>query len=133
MRKGGRLSGILDTIPRARARPPEPVREALRLAPRIGPLSVYPQLPGHGGIFLFGLDPLTGRVVHERHMYGPYDAEGYPIITSQIASGSGLDGSKNDVFFTDGELLFLRQQAFRPDLSPLRSAVLQPPLSNVTL
>ena len=73
-----------------------------------------------GGIFLYGLDPKTGRVIHQRRMYGPYDADGHPIIASNIASGTGLDGFKADVFLTDGELLYLRQQAFKPDLSPLR-------------
>ncbi len=73
-----------------------------------------------GGIFLYGLDPKTGRVVHQRRMYGPYGADGFPIIASSISSGSGLDGFKNDIFFTDGELLYLRHQAFKPDLQPLR-------------
>ena len=73
-----------------------------------------------GGIFLYGLDPQTGRVVHKRHVYGPYNDEGFPIITSKIASGSGLDGFKGDIFLSDGELLYLRQQAFKADLMPLR-------------
>ena len=72
-----------------------------------------------GGIFLYGLDPQTGRVFHQRRMYGPYDADGYPIITSQVSSGSGIDGFKGDIFLTDGELLYLRQQAFKADLTPL--------------
>jgi len=73
-----------------------------------------------GGIFLYGLDPQTGRVIHQRHMYGPYDDQGYPIIVSRTTGGSGLDGFKNDVFLTDGQLLYLRQQAFQPDLTPLK-------------
>lgn len=73
-----------------------------------------------GGIFLYGLDPKTGRVVHQRRMYGPYGADGFPIIASSITSGSGLEGFKNDIFFTDGQLLYLRHQAFKPDLTPLR-------------
>jgi len=80
-----------------------------------------------GGIFLYGLDPQTGRVIHRRQMYGPYDPEGYPIITSQFASGTGLDGFKGDVFLTDGELLYLRQQAFKPDLTPLKPEDPRPP------
>ena len=80
-----------------------------------------------GGIFLYGLDPPTGRVIHQRRMVGPYDAEGYPIITSKISSGSGLDGFKGDVFLTDGQLLYLRQQAFKPDLSPLKPEDPRPP------
>ena len=73
-----------------------------------------------GGIFLYGLDPKTGRVIHRRRMYGPYGDDGFPIITSSITSGSGLDGFKADVFLTDGQLLYLRQQAFQPDLTPLK-------------
>ncbi len=73
-----------------------------------------------GGIFLYGLDPQTGRVIHQRRMYGPYNEQGHPIIVSKISSGSGLDGFKGDIFLTDGQLLYLRQQAFKPDLSPLK-------------
>lgn len=80
-----------------------------------------------GGIFLYGLDPETGRIVHERHMYGPYDEEGFPIITSKISSGSGIDGFKADVFMTDGQLLYLRQQAFKTDLTPLGPEEPRPP------
>ena len=80
-----------------------------------------------GGIFLYGLDPQTGRVIHQRRMYGPYDAQGYPIITSQIASGTNLDGFKGDIFLTDGQLLYLRQQAFKPDLTPLKPEDPRPP------
>ena len=80
-----------------------------------------------GGIFLYGLDPQTGRIVHRRRMYGPYDADGYPIITSQVSSGSGIDGFKGDVFLTDGELLYLRQQAFKADLTPLAPEDPRPP------
>ncbi len=80
-----------------------------------------------GGIFLYGLDPRTGRVIHRRRMYGPYDKEGYPIITSRISSGSGLDGFKADIFLTDGQLLYLRQQAFKPDLAPLKPEEPRPP------
>jgi len=75
-----------------------------------------------GGIFLYGLDPQTGRVIHNRRMYGPYSDEGFPIITSQISSGSGLDGFKGDVFLAAGDLLYLRQQGFKADLTPLGPA-----------
>lgn len=80
-----------------------------------------------GGIFLYGLDPKTGRVICHRHMYGPYGDDGFPIITSSITSGSGLDGFKADVFLTDGQLLYLRQQAFRPNLTPLKPEDPRPP------
>lgn len=72
-----------------------------------------------GGIWLFGLDPQTGRLIHERHMYGPYGDDGFPIIASHISGGFGLHGFKNDVLLTDGESLYLRQQGFKADLTPL--------------
>jgi hypothetical protein len=80
-----------------------------------------------GGIFMYGLDPQTGRVIHQRHLYGPYSAEGFPVITSRLESGPAVDGFKNDVFLTDGKLLYLRQQAFQPDLTPLKPEDPRPP------
>ncbi|MCD6304477.1 MAG: PQQ-binding-like beta-propeller repeat protein, partial [Planctomycetes bacterium] len=80
-----------------------------------------------GGIVIYALQAETGRLVHRRRMYGPYDAEGHPIITSRLTWGSGIDGFKNDVFLEAGGLLFLRQQGFRPDLVPLRPDEPRPP------
>jgi len=80
-----------------------------------------------GGIFLYGLDPQTGRVIHRRRMYGPYGADGFPVIASKVTSGSGLDGFKGDIFLTDGQLLYLRQQAFKGDLTPLKPEEPRPP------
>ncbi len=80
-----------------------------------------------GGIFLYGLDPQTGRVIHQRRMYGPYNEQGHPIIMSKLTSGSGLDGFKGDIFLTDGTFLYLRQQAFRADLTPLAPEAPRPP------
>ena len=80
-----------------------------------------------GGIFLYGLDPQTGRIIHRRRMYGPYGADGFPVIASKISSGSGLDGFKGDIFLTDGQLLYLRQQAFKFDLTPLKPEDPRPP------
>jgi len=72
-----------------------------------------------GGIFLYALDPRTGKVVHRRHMYGPYGENGFPIINRDIVKGTSIEGFKTDIFLTDGELLYLRHQAFRPDLTPV--------------
>ena len=41
-----------------------------------------------GGIFLWGLDFQTGRVVHQRHMYGPYGDDGYPILAPRATRSS---------------------------------------------
>lgn len=72
-----------------------------------------------GGIWLFGLDPQSGRVLHERHMYGPFGDDGFPIIANDISGGFGLHGFKNDVLMADGESLFIRQQGFKTDLTPI--------------
>ena len=63
-----------------------------------------------GGIFLYGLNPQTGEVVHSRHVYGPFDAKtGFPAVGSR--------GFKGDILVTDGRLLYLRHKAFALDLS----------------
>jgi len=80
-----------------------------------------------GGVFLYALEPQTGRVVHKRRFYGPYDEKGFPIITSRVASGSAIDGVRADVLLSDGERIYLRQQAFKMDLTPLRPDEPRPP------
>ena len=63
-----------------------------------------------GGIFVYGLNPRTGEVLYDRQMYGPFDtATGFP------ATGSG--GFKSDILVADDELLYIRHQAFNPDLT----------------
>ena len=63
-----------------------------------------------GGIFLYGLNPRTGQVVHSRQVYGPFDeATGFPA--------TGHAGFKADILVTDGSLLYLRHKAFNPDLT----------------
>jgi len=63
-----------------------------------------------GGIFVYAVDPRTGRILHSRQLYGPYDEQtGFP------ATGSGP--LKGDIFVSDGKLLYLRHRALNPDLS----------------
>jgi hypothetical protein len=81
-----------------------------------------------GGIFLFGLDPLTGRVLHQRRLAGPYDEAGFPKIPGrEITGGFGLEGHKGDILLADDSLVYLRHQAFEPDLTPVDSARLTTP------
>lgn len=80
-----------------------------------------------GGIFLYGLDPHAGRIVHRRHLYGPFGPDGFPVITSSISSGSGIDGAKADIMLSDDDLLYLRHLAFQPDLTPLKPEDPRPP------
>ncbi|MHC4398561.1 MAG: outer membrane protein assembly factor BamB family protein [Planctomycetota bacterium] len=73
-----------------------------------------------GGLFLFGLDPQTGRMIHQRNLYGPYDENGHPVVSKVTALGGtgagGVQGNKGDVLLASGEHLFLRHQAFRKNL-----------------
>jgi len=77
-----------------------------------------------GGLFMFGLDPATGRMVHYRNMYGPYEANGHPVISKNTAIGGtgagGVQGNKGDILSARGEQIFLRHEAFRKDLSSVK-------------
>jgi len=66
-----------------------------------------------GGIFLYALDPRSGKVVHEKRVYGPFGSNGFPITTGPW----NIRGFKSDVFVAADQLLYLRHQAFRADLS----------------
>lgn len=62
-----------------------------------------------GGIFLYGLKPRSGEVVHRRQVYGPFDAKtGFPAVRNR--------GFKADILVTDGERLFMRHRSFAADL-----------------
>jgi outer membrane protein assembly factor BamB len=73
-----------------------------------------------GGLFLFGLDPQTGRVIHQQRLYGPYGPDGHPIVSEVTALGAtgagGIEGNKGDILLAEEGHLFLRHQAFTPDL-----------------
>ncbi len=77
-----------------------------------------------GGIFLFGLDPKTGRVIHQRNLYGPYDKNGHPVISKETALGGtgagGIQGDKGDILSSRGEHVFLRHEAFTSDLNTVK-------------
>lgn len=68
-----------------------------------------------GGVFLYGLNPRTGVVVHSRRIYGPFQEKtGFPAVKNQ--------GCRADVLVSDGELIYMRHKAFKPDLSDAQSA-----------
>jgi len=73
-----------------------------------------------GGIFLYALDPRSGEVVHQKRMYGPYGENGFPIENRQVVRGMSIEGFKADIFIADDRLLYLRHQAFTPNLSPVK-------------
>ena len=73
-----------------------------------------------GGIFLYALDPRSGDVAHRKRMYGPYGENGFPIENRQVVKGMSIEGFKEDIFIADDRLLYLRHQAFTPELSPVK-------------
>jgi outer membrane protein assembly factor BamB len=73
-----------------------------------------------GGIFLYALDPRSGNVVHQKRMYGPYGENGFPIENRDVVKGMSIEGFKGDIFIADDRLLYLRHQAFTPNLSPVK-------------
>jgi outer membrane protein assembly factor BamB len=81
-----------------------------------------------GGVFLFGLDPLTGSLIHQQRLAGPYDEAGFPIVPDRaITGGMGLEGHKGDILLADDRLLYLRHQAFKSDLTPVDHSQLTSP------
>ena len=67
-----------------------------------------------GGIFLYGLNPQTGKVICSRQVYGPFDkATGFPAVANR--------GSKSDILVTDGKMLYMRHKAFNADLSDAKT------------
>jgi hypothetical protein len=82
-----------------------------------------------GGIFMFGLDPLTGDVVHQKRLDGPYSEDkGFPIILDRSWSGGAqIRGCKSDIMLSDDEFLYMRHEAFRPDLSQVDPTTLKSP------
>jgi len=80
-----------------------------------------------GGIFLFALEPHTGKVVHQRRMYGPYGEDGFPVENREVVRGMSIEGFKGDIFLADDKLLYLRHQAFNPDLAPVKLADVKQP------
>lgn len=62
-----------------------------------------------GGIFLFGLDPQTGSVVHRNSIYGPFEADGFPT--------DDRSAFKSDMLLTDGTKIYMRHKAFNANLN----------------
>ena len=57
-----------------------------------------------GGIYVYGLDPATGKVLHEGRVEGPY-----PDVHKTVGAPFDMPGAFADVLVTDGEHLFIQQ------------------------
>jgi hypothetical protein len=64
-----------------------------------------------GGIGVYALDPLTGRVQYDTCLEGPR-----PDPFTDTGGAGYMDGAKSDILVSDGADLFLHQERFRSDL-----------------
>jgi len=72
-----------------------------------------------GGLFIYGLDPVTGRLKHQRQFYGPYGEDGFPEFVKEGGRSETevILGTTADVMTSEGDTLYIRHQAFNADLT----------------
>ena len=72
-----------------------------------------------GGLFIYGLDPATGEVRYQRQFYGPYTDDGFPAFVKEgnRSETEVILGTTADVMTSEGDTLYIRQQAFNLDLT----------------
>ena len=66
-----------------------------------------------GGLFLYALDPATGRLVHQHQETGPYEDH-----TKGQGHSYWSEGARNDVLVSDGESVYIMQLRFDKTLTP---------------
>jgi len=66
-----------------------------------------------GGLYLYALDPATGRVVYHHEEVGPYED-----YTKGYGHSYWSEGSRNDVLVTDGTSIYIMQLRFTKRLEP---------------
>lgn len=69
-----------------------------------------------GGIYLYGLNPLTGQVIYQTHVEGPY-----PDLSKDVGRPFDMDGTKSDVLVTDGTYLYMQQAMFDSTLKQVEA------------
>jgi len=65
-----------------------------------------------GGMWVYALDPATGKVLHERHLWS-----GRPDVTKHAGRPFDMEGARSDLLVSDGTDLYMLFQRFGPDLS----------------
>ncbi len=72
-----------------------------------------------GGLFIYGLDPVTGKIRHQRQFYGPYANDGFPAFAEEgnRSETEVILGTTADVMTSEGDTLYIRQAAFHLDLT----------------
>jgi hypothetical protein len=74
-----------------------------------------------GGIYLYGLDPFTGRIVHRGHLSGPQRRLDGPRDVAFYVPGANAD-----VLVGEGEHIYMRQKRLTPQLAEAACEVLSP-------
>ena len=69
-----------------------------------------------GGIFLYGLDPATGKVLHQAHLDGPW-----PDIRKDQGQSFHMEGAKTDVLVSDGMHLYMFHNTFDLELKQVET------------
>jgi outer membrane protein assembly factor BamB len=73
-----------------------------------------------GGVYLVGLEPQTGELLHETCVDGPW-----PDVHTDEGRPFDMEGTKADILVTDGNHIFLYQMAFDKqlrDVTPPRAS-----------
>jgi len=72
-----------------------------------------------GGLFIYGLDPVTGKIKYQRNFYGPYDGDRFPVFFKgkNRSENEIILGTTADIMSSEGDKVYVRRQAFNLDLS----------------
>jgi outer membrane protein assembly factor BamB len=72
-----------------------------------------------GGLFIYGLNPITGDVRYQRQFYGPYAENGFPAFVEEgdRSETEVILGTTSDVMSCEDDILYIRHQAFNLDLT----------------
>lgn len=65
-----------------------------------------------GGIWMYGLDPVTGKVLHQLHL-----EDSQPDVTRQAGRPFDMEGARSDLLVSDGTDLYMFFLRLAPDLS----------------
>ena len=57
-----------------------------------------------GGIYLYALNPMSGKLVHQTKIEGPY-----PDLKKDVGSPFDMEGTKADLLVTDGDFIYMGQ------------------------
>ncbi len=66
-----------------------------------------------GGLYLYAIEPATGKVVYQHQEIGPYEDH-----TKDFGHSFWSEGSRNDVLVSDGDSIYIMQLRFGKDLNP---------------